>query len=341
MQPNVDSEDAALAELRRELSSLKLSALKRRARDEGVDEKLLESADDAADVRAAVCQLIVESVGDRGWFENAPSDIDITENPLSDVVGATDRNVAALPQARNGESNDGHRADIDGLRAVAVAGVVIFHMSPEWLPGGFTGVDIFFVISGFVVTGSLLRPRKQSTSVGGDFLAFYSRRVKRLTPALACATLVSSLMAVVVVPPYNAELDDYLSSAQVGLLGWVNMFYAANKGAGEAVADYFGNVQFRGLDWNFFTHYWSLSVEEQFYFCYPMLLLLAAGRQRVNVLSTLSHEANRTAEREGDPSNAEVSKKMVSEHSRLLTVVAIRCVDKKCRLFAKKIEGHI
>ena len=102
-----------------------------------------------------------------------------------DVITTAD--IKTLKEEPGGVASDGHlfarRPDIDGLRSVAVAGVVIFHMDPNWLPGGFTGVDIFFVISGFVVTGSLLRPRGlQTMSAGEYFLAFYSRRVKRCVP---------------------------------------------------------------------------------------------------------------------------------------------------------------
>ena len=105
---------------------------------------------------------------------------------LNPVAMATALSMEAQPDIISNTRNGGqarhtfdHRADIDGLRSVAVVGVIIFHMYPNWLPGGFTGVDIFFVISGFVVTGSLLRPRKQHMTAGHFFLAFYSRRVKR------------------------------------------------------------------------------------------------------------------------------------------------------------------
>ena len=92
------------------------------------------------------------------------------------AVGPAPQNVPAR------RSSHAYRADVDGLRAVAVLAVVAYHLDHDLLPGGFTGVDIFFVISGFVVTGSLLS--RPSPTVG-DFLAgFYSRRVKRLAPAL-------------------------------------------------------------------------------------------------------------------------------------------------------------
>ena len=83
-----------------------------------------------------------------------------------------------------------HRSDIQGLRAVAVIAVVLFHVS-ELLPGGFAGVDIFFVISGFVVTGSLLS--HQAEKFSNLLCNFYSRRVKRLAPALVVTVLTTSI----------------------------------------------------------------------------------------------------------------------------------------------------
>ena len=85
-----------------------------------------------------------------------------------------------------------YRADIDGLRAIAVVAVIIFHIHAPWLPGGFLGVDIFYVISGFVVTGSLLGSPAENAC---DYFAqFYSRRLLRLTPALCLFVAILSLI---------------------------------------------------------------------------------------------------------------------------------------------------
>ena len=116
-------------------------------------------------------------------MDTGPADVhDGPERTDSDPVH-TDSNPVHIAATNDDACKDWlfkHRRDIDGLRSVAVFGVELFHMNPKYLPGGFTGVDMFFVISGFVVTSSLLRPRKQLyTSSGGYFLAFYSRRIKR------------------------------------------------------------------------------------------------------------------------------------------------------------------
>lgn len=159
-----------------------------------------------------------------------------------------------------------YRADVDGLRAVAVIAVISFHMNKMWLPGGFVGVDVFFVISGFVVCGSLLR--KQHESIGSFILAFYARRAKRLAPALLLMVFATSLLLSALLPPETTEkLKEYYASGIYSLVGLANMHYAAlptgyfDEGAGA-------------LEYNPFTHCWSLGVEEQFYFCFPLLTLL-------------------------------------------------------------------
>lgn len=94
-----------------------------------------------------------------------------------------------------------YRLDIDGLRCLAVFAVILYHSDHHWIPGGFVGVDIFFVISGYVVAGSLLR--KPAPTKCKYFEAFYARRVKRLTPTLAFVVLVTSLAIGLLVPPHT------------------------------------------------------------------------------------------------------------------------------------------
>src|SRR5690606_31038346 len=87
-----------------------------------------------------------------------------------------------------------YRPDIDGLRAVAVLAVVFFHIDPAWVPGGFVGVDIFFVISGFLITGNILR---EVGSTGGfSWREFYRRRALRILPVLFCLVLVCCLLGI-------------------------------------------------------------------------------------------------------------------------------------------------
>jgi peptidoglycan/LPS O-acetylase OafA/YrhL/glycerol-3-phosphate cytidylyltransferase-like family protein len=152
-----------------------------------------------------------------------------------------------------------YRADIDGLRALAVIAVIINHLPGHYFPSGFLGVDVFFVISGFVVTASLIGTDKS------HFSAFYSRflarRIKRLWPALLVCVAITSV-AVLSVDPYpNVSIYTGLSS----LFGFANvtLFYLQ--------LDYFA----QSAQLNAFTHTWSLGVEEQFYILFPIVIWLS------------------------------------------------------------------
>ena len=103
-----------------------------------------------------------------------------------------------------------YRPDIDGLRALAVGAVVVYHLDTEWLPGGFVGVDIFFVISGYVVAASLMR--KASKTSGDYFGGFFARRVKRLAPALSLVVIVTAFLLALLIPPQVPSLDEYAAS---------------------------------------------------------------------------------------------------------------------------------
>ena len=158
-----------------------------------------------------------------------------------------------------------YRADIDGLRAVAVL-VVLFYHAELSCPGGFVGVDVFFVVSGYLITQIVLG--KLSS---GEFslVDFYERRMRRLLPALAVMTLVSVVPAIWTLLPMH--LEDFGSTLIAQPLLLVNAYFWRVMGGG-----YFGEfIEVRPL-----LHTWSLGVEEQFYLVYPLLLLLWSGRLR-------------------------------------------------------------
>ena len=117
-------------------------------------------------------------------------EVELVSPEVAGAEEADDETSAATGLVPRSGPSTHYRPDVDGLRAVAVIAVVLFHFDESWVPGGFVGVDIFFVISGYVVSGSLLRERH--TSSGAFIAAFYARRVKRLMPALYTVVLATS-----------------------------------------------------------------------------------------------------------------------------------------------------
>lgn len=160
-----------------------------------------------------------------------------------------------------------YRADIDGLRAIAVISVVVFHAFPELLTGGFVGVDIFFVISGYLITGILLG------DIGrGEFslLRFYDHRIRRIFPALVVVLLASLVLGWLSLYP---EEYQSISKHIVGASFFVaNIVFWNENGYFDAAAES------KPL-----LHLWSLGVEEQYYVLFP-LLLLVLWRARLNYL---------------------------------------------------------
>lgn len=157
--------------------------------------------------------------------------------------------------------------EIQGLRALAVALVVAFHLWPKHSPGGFVGVDVFFVISGFLITSHLLREVDRSGSI--RLGSFYARRARRLLPASLLVLAVSGLAAIIVLPPQLARAA--LREVVASTFYVENLWLASKAVTYSASNDTASPVQ----------HYWSLSTEEQFYALWPALILLTvwiAGR---------------------------------------------------------------
>jgi peptidoglycan/LPS O-acetylase OafA/YrhL len=168
-----------------------------------------------------------------------------------------------------------YRADIDGLRTVAVFAVLLYHANEKWVPAGFAGVDIFFVISGFVVATSLQGHKGDATS-GEIFLNFYIRRVKRLLPTAALVCAAASIMLYFMFPSYDPRGNRYLKFSIAGILGNANHWAIAE---GDDYLD-LGDAGLKKKNpWN---HMWSLNVEEQFYFVLPLLLVPCMGPQLIH-----------------------------------------------------------
>ena len=153
----------------------------------------------------------------------------------------------------------GLRTDIEGLRAVAVGTVLVFHATSRFLPGGFVGVDVFFVISGFLITSLLLREAERTGSV--SLVGFYARRARRLLPAASLVLLVTAVAGWILLPrSSHANLATDTAAATL---------YVVNWGLASRSVDYLAE----GAMPSALQHYWSLSVEEQYYVLWPLLVL--------------------------------------------------------------------
>ena len=158
-----------------------------------------------------------------------------------------------------------YRHDIDGLRAIAVVTVVIFHLFHNALPQGFLGVDIFFVISGYLICGILLRDiEKRQFSI----VRFYERRIRRIAPAMLAVLLATSIAAAAILLP--RDLEGYGKSLIASLAFVANIYFWRDS-------DYFS----RAAENKPLLHFWSLGIEEQFYIFFPILLFFLARNRRL------------------------------------------------------------
>jgi len=206
----------------------------------------------------------------------------IPTRPPTKLVTLRQADSASLTEGVQGRrsAQTGFRLDIEGLRAVAVLAVVLFHADVPGVGGGYVGVDVFFVISGFLITGLLWR--EVSTAGTIRLRRFYGARARRLLPASATVGIVTAIASAALLPPLQAR---------------------SVLGDGIASALYVGNYWFilKGDDYlapkmppSPFQHYWSLGVEEQFYLVWPAMIIATAwlirrARRRTRAEGTSSH----------------------------------------------------
>jgi len=163
--------------------------------------------------------------------------------------------------------NPNYRPDIDGLRAVAVLMVLAYHIGTRFIKGGFIGVDIFFVISGYLISKILMKELNEDRF---SIAAFYVRRVRRIAPALIAVLVATSIVAYFTLLP--SELKEYSWSLIAAVFSVSNFFFWSQSGYFDALASS------KPL-----LHTWSLAVEEQFYLFFPLLLAFVFRRNRRRV----------------------------------------------------------
>ena len=151
-----------------------------------------------------------------------------------------------------------HLSGLDGLRAIAVGMVLVYHLFPTSLPGGFLGVDIFFTISGFLITALLLREYQRDGSI--HLGAFWARRARRLIPAIVLVTLVTTTLGLII----SRDVLVGIGAQVFGALFFVSNWVFIGRGS-----DYFAQDTPELL-----RNTWSLGIEEQFYLVLPLVLLL-------------------------------------------------------------------
>lgn len=185
-------------------------------------------------------------------------------------VGGEAAIAAPAPTSGDGQAHSIYRPDIDGLRAVAVLSVVAFHAFPEWIKGGFVGVDVFFVISGFLISTLLFKDLDQGRF---RFTSFFARRIRRIFPALIVVLIACFAF------------------------GWLALIPSEYKQLGKHMfggAAFISNILFWGESGYFdvsaelkpLLHLWSLGIEEQFYILWPLTLFIAYKR-RANLLALI------------------------------------------------------
>lgn len=196
----------------------------------------------------------------------------MSASPVLDARPDGPARVSAADDAAGGSR--ARLAGLDGLRALAIVAVLIFHLDPRWLPGGFLGVDIFFVVSGFLITTLLVRERERTGAV--DLAGFWTRRARRLLPALLACVGASVLLARLVETDLLVGIGRQILGALTFSTNWVEI---------AAGSDYF-----HASTPQLFMNLWSLAVEEQFYLLWPLLslaLLTHVHRDRVRAAIAL------------------------------------------------------
>jgi len=164
-----------------------------------------------------------------------------------------------------------YQPQIDGLRGISVIAVIFYHLNSSWLPGGYLGVDIFFVISGYLITSIIL---VSLANKNFSILTFYERRIRRILPSFLFVISLTFLTGCLILPP--ADLMN-LSASQIASVLFSSNFYFLRSIAYSAGP----------TEWVPLLHTWSLSVEEQFYLVIPAILIISSASKKYRIKSLL------------------------------------------------------
>ena len=174
--------------------------------------------------------------------------------------------MQGLRSATMSEVGFSYRPALDGMRCIAVAAVIVYHLDPRWLPGGFLGVDVFFTLSGYLITTLLLAEHRRNGRIG--LPAFWARRARRLLPASLLVTIATVVWLAGESPAVQAVRHRDVIAAITNLMNW--RLVASGQSYFESFT---GASPLR--------HFWSLAVEEQFYLLWPALCLLLLRQHRI------------------------------------------------------------
>jgi peptidoglycan/LPS O-acetylase OafA/YrhL len=191
---------------------------------------------------------------------------------IKSIIGPGETSARDLSRPISSTGSPAYRPDIDGLRAVAILSVLVFHAFPSLLPGGFVGVDIFFVISGYLISDIIVR-RLELGRFG--FCGFYARRVKRIFPSLIVVLSATLILGSILLPPVQLEKLGKHTVASAGF--FENYVLLWESGYFDVTSD------LKPL-----KHIWSLALEEQFYLIYPLLLWMAWKRGRGSAIGFMA-----------------------------------------------------
>ena len=192
----------------------------------------------------------------------------------SDVPTRTSTRPTARTRRRSGSADISrvpYLPGLDGMRALAVAAVMVYHANPDWLPGGYLGVEVFFVISGYLITLLLISEKERTSTV--DMKQFWFRRARRLLPALFTMLIAITIWTSL----FDRSALGKLRGDVIAALLYVSNWYQIWTGAGYTAANEFAPLR----------HLWSLAVEEQFYVVWPLVMfaLLRGGSRRIADIS--------------------------------------------------------